>query len=235
MSQRPYNLAIETSGRGGSIALGCGDQLLATEMLIARRRHNVGLMPTVAALCRTHGIQPTQLGELYVSMGPGSFTGLRVAITTAKMLALSLGVRLVGVPTLEVLAANAPADVDTAVCLNTKRQNMYCAVYRRDADGSVSMRVEASLRTVEELLAAAPPPLAIIAEKLPDVPLPADVTVLPASYAVARGDALWRLGRARARADALSTPTDLLPLYIREPEAVTLWNQRHATEATSQS
>lgn len=222
MAADGYNLAIETSGRVGSIALGRGDRVLATRELPHKRRHDVGLIPAIDTLCGEHGVAPRDLREVYVSLGPGSFTGLRVGITTAKMLALSLGVRLVGVPTIEVLAANAPADADVAVCLNVKKGSAYCAVYR----GGAAV-LPPALRTTEELFAQAPRPLAVLAEVV-DGELPPDVTRLPESDAVARAEVVYRLGRARAAEGSYVPAEEMVPLYVREPEAVTLWNAREA-------
>lgn len=246
MAARAYNLAIETSGRASSVALGRGDELLATHALGEARRHNVGLMPGIDALCREHGVTPRQIGEVYLSLGPGSFTGLRVGVSTAKMLALTLGVRLVGVPTLEVLALGADRagepsrgvsprsgatgptrpgsdGMAVAVGLNLKRGTLYSAVYR---DGVAI--VEPALRTLDELLALSPRPVRLIAERLPeDAALPEAVTLLPPESAIGRAEVLWELGRERAKAGVFTDPASLLPLYVREPEAVTLWDERH--------
>ncbi len=218
----PFNLAIETSGRAGSIALGRGGELLGVAPLGEPRRHNLGLMPAVDALCREHGVKPNELDEVYVSLGPGSFTGLRVGITTAKMLALATGARVVGVPTLDTLAeAAAPGAV--AVGLNFKRGTLYSAAYERG-----ERVLDPALRTLEGLLAAAPRPVSLIAEKLPpDAALPDGVTLLPPEAATARAEVLWRLGRRLAGEGRFTDAADLSPLYVREPEAVTLWNERH--------
>lgn len=107
-----FNLAIETSSRQGSIALGRGDQLLASLNLTQHQRHNVELMPAIEQLCQQHHCEPSNLAEIYVSTGPGSFTGLRIAVATAKALAMALDVKLVAVPTLDVLARQAPPPAD---------------------------------------------------------------------------------------------------------------------------
>ncbi len=91
MGDGRYNLAIETSSRSASIALGCADRLIEAVDLPPQRRHNVGLMPAIDRLCGAHGVTPRDLAEVYVSLGPGSFTGLRVAVAAVKMLALAQG------------------------------------------------------------------------------------------------------------------------------------------------
>src|SRR5688500_8967170 len=103
-----HNLAIETSTRVGSVTLGRGDEVVQTVEMPEQRRHTVDLMPTIDKLCQRHSLAPADIGEMYVSVGPGSFTGLRIGIATAKALAQVLGMRLIAVPTLEVVAQNVP-------------------------------------------------------------------------------------------------------------------------------
>ncbi len=216
-------LAIETTTRRGAVTLGRGDDLLAVADLTQQRRHNVELMPAIDGLCRSHGLAPRDLQHLYLSLGPGSFTGLRVALATAKMLALAAGVKLVGVPTLDVLARNAPDDARrVAVCLNLKRDTVYCALF----DANRRLAAEPALRTADELLALEPD--AVLGDPLP--PLADRVRVLPADLAVPRSEHVYALGRALAAQNAWADPDTIAPLYIREPEAVTLWNERHGPE-----
>ena len=213
------SLAFETSGRVGHVALGVGDQFNDAREVPRTRRNNLELIPTADALLRDRGLTPSDLTELYISVGPGSFTGLRMAIAAAKMLALTNPeLKLVAVPTLEVLAhQNAQADRPVAVCLNIKRGTMYCAVYR---DGQ--QVVEPALRSLEALLATVDEvdQLQLVSEV--DLDHPAQ---LPLENAIVDPQATWTVGQRLAREGRYVRPQDLLPLYIREPEAVTLWNE----------
>lgn len=216
------SVALETSGRDGAIALGIDGKLIETRDLPRIRRHNIELMPTLAELFESHGLIPGDLRALYVSLGPGSFTGLRIAITTAKMLSLTVpGLKLVGVPTMEVLAAqHAAAAEHVAVCMNIKRGTMYTGVYRAGV-----CIVEPALRTSEQLLDACPKPVAVVSEVDPQLPPAQGVTVLPPEAAKADAAVTWHVGRALAESGQFTSPEGLLPQYIREPEAVTLWNE----------
>lgn len=213
------SLAFETSGRVGHVALGVGDQFNDAREVPRTRRNNLELIPTADALLRDRGLTPSDLTELYISVGPGSFTGLRMAIAAAKMLALTNPeLKLVAVPTLEVLAhQNAQADRSVAVCLNIKRGTMYCAVYR---DGQ--QVVDPALRSLEALLATVDEvdQLQLVSEV--DLDHPAQ---LPLERAVVDPQATWAIGQRLASEGRYTDPQDLLPLYIREPEAVTLWNE----------
>ena len=223
-----FSLAIETSTRDGAVTLGRDDRILDGADLPQQRRHNLDLMAIMDQLLRRHGGTPRDLAHVFVSIGPGSFTGLRIAVATARMLARVLDVGLVAVPTIEVVVANVPTSAHrhVAACLNRKDDCLYAAVY--GADGSHWRPVvEAANMTWDELLARSPRPLALVGAAPPQADLPADVSRLPADLARPRSDTVWRLGRARASAGRFSDPGRLLPLYARRPEAESLWEKRH--------
>ncbi len=212
MPDAAYNLAVETSSRRGLIALGQGSDVWAVAELPAKRRHNLDLIPAIDTLLRQHGLVPGDLAELYVSLGPGSFTGLRIAVATAKMLSLTLKTKLVGVPTLDVLRHQHPGAM---VCLNVKRETAWAAPGREVPPEVVDPAP--AFRSLEEILGAGLP---LVADTLEDAtPVEPDVRVL------------HRLGHTAAQANRYDDPLTLAPLYLREPEAVTLWDQRHGPEA----
>lgn len=212
-------LAFETSGRTAHVALGRGDQFIEVRQVPRTRRNNLELIPTADVLLREHGLRPHDLQELYISVGPGSFTGLRMAIAAAKMLALTIpALKLVAVPTLDVLAhQNGQGDKPVAVCLNIKRGTMYGAVYQADL-----RLVEPALRTLDGLIASVPQPdqLTIVSEV--DLQHPAQ---LPLESAIVDPRSTWAVGQRLTDEGRFISPVELLPLYIREPEAVTLWNE----------
>ncbi len=98
-------LAIDTSTRQASIAVyDHARGLLAEQTWFSANRHTEELMPAVAALLKLAGVATKDLTAIAVAIGPGSFTGLRVGLAAAKGLALSRGLTLLGVPTLDVTA-----------------------------------------------------------------------------------------------------------------------------------
>ena len=111
-----YGLAFETSGAMGSIALGHGERIVDTRRLSDPRRYAVEFLPAAEVLLSSHSVDPGCVRSVYVSGGPGSFTGLRIGITAARMINLANGASLVPVPTLEVIAQNA-LRVDPATAL----------------------------------------------------------------------------------------------------------------------
>ena len=223
----PYAIAIETSSRDAQVALGCGETVLATATLSQQRRHNLELVSAIDELCTRHGLKPADLAACFVALGPGSFTGLRIGVATAKTLALALNLELVGVPSLDVLAANAPLERPAAVCLNTKAHRLpamghttYCAIYCQ-----TELVLEPALRTLDDLATAAPPDTVHLGGSLPD-----HLPQLPAELTIPQAENVYHLALRRPPTAA----TVLQPLYIREPEAVTLWNQRHGPDESDQ-
>lgn len=231
MSIRDYNLALETTTRSGSITLGRGDLSIASVDLPPQRRHSVDLMPEIDRLCKLHNIRPKQFSEIYVSVGPGSFTGLRIGIATAKTLAHVLQLKLVAVPTLDVLAQNAPADLPSnatiAVCITLKADTVYGGLFRKVSDRWMSSH-SPELISIDGLLAKSQQHLWVLGHPLPDaVTQYQNVTVLPMHLASPQSDVVWAMGRRAACNGDFVQPLSLAPLYIREPEAEELWKRRN--------
>src|SRR3972149_226432 len=136
-----YGLAFETSCAVGSVAVGRGAEVLGARTLSRPKAHAVEFLPTVKALCEVHGVEPPSIQRVYVSAGPGSFTGLRIGVTAARMIALGVDARVVAVPTLEVIAQNAldtnPPPLHVAVVLDAKRSRVYAAAFVREGGAYV--------------------------------------------------------------------------------------------------
>lgn len=227
-----FNLAIETSGRFGSVAVGRGSQILEVASFSTALKHAVELLPTIDRLCRAQGISPTEIAELYVSGGPGSFTGLRIGITVTRTLAWSTGARVVRVPTLDAVAQNALGQDDPpqnlAVVLDAKRKKVYAAAFvlRNNAYERTTEPAECDPDT---FLAALPRPGALIGEGIVYIHEPvgrSGLRVLPESTFRARAQVVYRLGLAQASAGKYAVPSQLIPIYVRRPEAEEIREQR---------
>jgi len=110
MTPKPLILAVETSGRAGSAAIAIGEQILAEAAFSGPMRHSAEIFPTVSALLKDLGRKPKEIEHIYISVGPGSFTGLRIAVTIAKTFNLANNARIVPVDTLDVIAANVTTE-----------------------------------------------------------------------------------------------------------------------------
>ncbi len=137
-------LAMETSSRIGSVALARGQDLLGQTTFSAPMQHSAEIMPAIVDLLRLSDYVPSDLDQVHISIGPGSFTGLRIAVAAAKAMHLANGVRIVAVDSLDTIAANvkdAPSDpafqsisqesrlLRLATLLDAKRGQFFTAVY----------------------------------------------------------------------------------------------------------
>jgi tRNA threonylcarbamoyladenosine biosynthesis protein TsaB len=128
-------LAFDTSGLAGSVALCDGPRLLEQRQLDPARRSAQTLAPAIAALLRDHQIQPRQVGLVATAVGPGSFTGLRVGVTTAKTWAYATGGAVLGLGTLEVIAEQVPSELkagaaEVQAVLDAQRKELYVGRFR---------------------------------------------------------------------------------------------------------
>jgi tRNA threonylcarbamoyladenosine biosynthesis protein TsaB len=129
-------LAVETGGRRGGAAVFEDGRLVGVRRLSTERRRASELAAAVDALFRELDRRPAEVGVVAVSIGPGSFTGLRIGVTFAKTFALATGAKAVAVPSLEVIAHNAPAAADAvAVVLDAKRGQVFTGLFGR-TDGA---------------------------------------------------------------------------------------------------
>lgn len=144
-SLKPLILAIETSSRVGSVALAMGPDLLGQTTFSAPLRHSAEIFPAIADLLSRADYGPSDLRQVHISVGPGSFTGLRIAVVAAKTMHLAHGVRIVTVDSLDAIAANItdascreafqPVSGESAsprrlaVVLDAKRGQFYTAIY----------------------------------------------------------------------------------------------------------
>jgi tRNA threonylcarbamoyladenosine biosynthesis protein TsaB len=107
MRPKPLILAIETSGRIGSVAIALGEQMLSEAQFSGPMRHSAEIFPAVHNLLERFSRKPKEIEHIYISVGPGSFTGLRIAVAIAKTMHLADAAKIIAVDTLDVIAANA--------------------------------------------------------------------------------------------------------------------------------
>ncbi len=227
-------LAIETSGRVGSVAVVEAGRVLEEAEFAHGLKHAAGIVPIIDQLLRARGWRPCDLGALYVSVGPGSFTGLRIGITLCKTLAFATGAKIVAVPTIEVLARNAPAEARRViVVLDAKREQIFTAqLARLDETGGWSVGEAAHLDSLTAMLARSPRPVHLLGEGIPyhHQFIPADdpgVVVTPEALWRARASVVAELGEAMLARGGTTDPFLLAPLYIRRPEAEEKFEARH--------
>lgn len=137
-------LAFDTSNKSLSVAILEDDTLLADLTLNIKKNHSVSLMPAIDFLMSNLELKPTDLERIVVAEGPGSYTGLRVAVATAKMLAYTLKIDLVGISSLYALATGfEDSDYLVVPLIDARRQNVYAGMYKNgeplQADQHISL------------------------------------------------------------------------------------------------
>ncbi len=155
MPEAPALLALETATDVCSVALLRGERVVVELTLARPRRHAEQLAPLIRDALRYGDTAPADLEAVAVSQGPGSYTGLRIGVSTAKGLARATGAALVGVPTLEALAASAagcarPGEVLLPL-LDARRDEVYAAAFRRAEDHDLTPLADTTALPVGEL------------------------------------------------------------------------------------
>ncbi len=237
MSDRPFILAVETSSRIGSVALGTEHKLIDTRTFSAPLRHSSELFPAVQDLLYQVQAGPEDIDQVYVSIGPGSFTGLRIAVSLAKAMHLATEVKIVTVDTLDVIAANvlqSPSACPTVIAtvLDAKRNQFFMAGYRLDPSASSaalnSMSVwtklmDDSITTAQTFMTEFVPahaPVGLLGDGLvfhrAQFTHP-DISILHESLWTPKATGVYRLGRQKARRGQFADPLELTPHYLRAP------------------
>ena len=127
-------LAIETSTMAGSVALIDGDELVSEYLLNIDITHSERLLLAIDCVMRDTRIPVDEINGFAISIGPGSFTGLRIGTSTIKGLAYATNKPVVGIPTLDAMAENI-SFTDYLICpiLDARKKQVYTALYKRDA------------------------------------------------------------------------------------------------------
>jgi tRNA threonylcarbamoyladenosine biosynthesis protein TsaB len=216
-------LGIETSGPDGSVALVRDDQVVSERRLAtANRRHAQTLLSEVHSLLESNALRPSQIDAVAVSLGPGSFTGLRVGVVCAKTWAYATGCRAIGVETFAAFAAQAPSDwAQVWVIGDAQRGDFFAAEYRREDAGAWKSTVPVAIVPGAIWLSARSASDRIIG------PGVSRVTEGSTSAVIVREDwalrpsasALARLGWERLRLGQSDDVWTLAPLYIRPSAA----------------
>ena len=224
-------LAVETSGRYGSVAIALGDKLLAQKNFSAPMKHSAEIFPAIMELSNNAASSARDIDEIYISNGPGSFTGLRIAVTLAKMMNLACDVKIAAVDTLDVIAANiTEAKEDKAIeeienfaaVLDAKRGEFFIAVYEKKADRWQRLR-KAELITSEKFKNefCADKTIWLLGEGLlyyKDRFTAENIRILDEKYWLPTAAMVHRLGLKKAKQGLYADPLTLEPAYMRKVE-----------------
>ncbi len=243
-------LALETTERIGSVAAFEDERLLAERTLASEQRSAQSLIPAIGQLLDGLAWKPTEIDLIAVTDGPGSFTGLRIGVTAAKTLAYAAEAEVVGVNTLEVIAAQAvvgsQAEHGAAslwAVMDAQRRQLFAARFERDpSNADPSWRMiepttivdqDAWLASLDRSNASARDDAASSIDWVSGPALGRLATKLPAG-ALLVDEARWaptaasvgRLGIARYQAGHCDDIWTLVPNYFRKSAAEEKWEAR---------
>ncbi len=216
-------LAIDTSTAYGSICLSGEGRLVAELTWRAEQSHTRQLVPAIDWLMRQQGVTPSQIKALFVAKGPGSFTGLRIAFSTVKGLALVNGAPVAAVGTLDAYAyAHAACALPVCASIPVGRGEVAAATFRLH-DGQWQQVTLEHLTTIERL-AAETQERTLFCGDLTEAQrhllrgcLGDKAALPPPAALLPRAGLLAERGWQELQAGHTEDPATLQPLYLRQP------------------
>ena len=242
-------LAVETSTEAESIAIveaaaqregefAPAAKLLAEYTLNVTANHSGRLMPAIDHLLREASLSIRDVHGISLALGPGSFTGLRIGVSTVKGLAYALKVPVVGIPTLDALAQNARY-ASSLVCpvLDARKKEVYAALYRGDGSGRIVKLSEDWVLSPADLVSRIPEKTLFLGNGIPVAGK--DLKERLGSQALFASPELC-VPRA-ANVASLSIPAfqkgstldlfSFIPIYVRRSEAEIHYKEKHKTQS----
>jgi len=212
-------LAIDTATKSVGIALHDGNQLMAEHHWISRRYHTMQLAPEIALMLRRAEKTAAGLTALAVAKGPGSFTGLRIGMALAKGLALAHNLRMVGIPTLDIVALSQPQRREPMLALIQAGRNRLAGMWYKWGSTKWEAQGELENFTWDEIIDRLEEDTYLCGEIgaegrsiLKDDPF---AIVATPALSVRRPGILAELGWQRLRSGKTDDPSELVPIYLR--------------------
>jgi len=216
-------IAIDTSTNTAGLAIVKEGKVIAELNWRCGLNHTVQLLPNLSHLMENSRLDIKDTDCVIAAIGPGSYNGLRVGISTAKGLAFSLGIPVIGIGTLEAEAwQHAGTELPVCPVLNAGREEIVTAVFRKK-DGEWRQTMEEQLMTVEALCDRVDEKTLFCGEYLPSVSdelksrLGERAVIVSPLSGMRRAAFLAELGLKRFEAGDYDNPTTLQPRYFRGP------------------
>jgi tRNA threonylcarbamoyl adenosine modification protein YeaZ len=217
-------LALETTGRVGSIAIGCGQALSDEKTFSAPLRHSAELFGTITELLEKSRKILNRTKHVYISIGPGSFTGIRISVTVAKMMALAAESKIVAVNTSDAMAMNVDDEKikKLATIIDAKRGQFFVAAFERK-NGSWEKTLADCMMGAEQFKEKFDSePIWLLGEGLLYYSKKFEtenIKILNEKFWSPRASNVFKIGAQSAAEGKFVDPAGLVPLYIRRPEA----------------
>lgn len=221
-------LAIDSSASSGSVALLEDNQLIAEFTICVKRTHAEKLLPSIKILIDNTGIKKEDIDGFALTIGPGSFTGLRIGLATIKGFAWSLNKPVVGISTIEAMAMNIPfADKPVCPILDARKKELYAGIYKfRDASKSLATCLMAdSAINPNDLLKKIDEPTIFLGEGLKvygdfiKTALKEMAIIAPTHLWPIKASNVGLLAFDRFKSGNVEKPENINPNYLRQSEA----------------
>jgi tRNA threonylcarbamoyladenosine biosynthesis protein TsaB len=223
-------LAIETVGTTGTLALLAGEAVELELALGSAMRSAQSLAPGIRQILEQAGWRPQDVELVAVATGPGSFTGLRIGVTTAKVFAYACGCPILGVDTMSTIACGVPVDVERfSVVVDAQRGELFVAEFIRLADGRLegadstrTVDAEQWISRLEPGRVLGGPGLAKWTSQLQQ----SGVTLIDAKLWAPTAASVGRIAARDFVAGRRASTFWIVPLYVRRTAAEEQWEKK---------
>ncbi|MGL4798955.1 MAG: tRNA (adenosine(37)-N6)-threonylcarbamoyltransferase complex dimerization subunit type 1 TsaB [Cellulosilyticaceae bacterium] len=221
-------IAIDASGIAGSVAYIADGKLVGEYYVCHKLTHSQTIMPMLEDLKAMIGIELEKVDAIAVTSGPGSFTGLRIGVATAKAMAMALEVPIIGIPTLDVMANNMTF-TEAIICpiMDARRNQVYTAYYKwqeasleRISD-YLGIQIDELLETLKDEnrpVIFLGDGVAVFKEKIQEV-LGEGAKFAPSHQLMQRASTLAHLAHQAYERGEVSDPDTFVPMYLRKSQA----------------
>lgn len=220
-----YIAAIETATRAASAAV-CNEDKFTEITQDSKLTHSETLLPQFKEVLKMANVTHDMVEAVAVSIGPGSFTGLRIGLAAAKALAYAWNVKIIGVPTLNALAYHFPFSTVMSM-IDAQKNRAYVQVFKQLKPVSeieilgIDEAVEKATEFGEIIICGD------VCHKIKN--LPDNIKIAPINMRMPRAVNVALCGRDLLAAGRIDNVMDIEPMYIRRSEAEVLWEQRNVT------
>jgi tRNA threonylcarbamoyladenosine biosynthesis protein TsaB len=229
-------ISIETSGRAGTVALFLDDEFVEERPLRqAGRRHAQTLVLEIADLLQSQDLQPADCGLVAVSIGPGSFTGLRVGVVFAKTFAYANRCCVVAVDTFQAVAEGCDCNAENIIVVGeAQRNDVYVGQYLRESAGGFVRQGTLTIKSVPEFCGSFDQITAAVVtgpaiEKVQSE-LPSGTPTISADVGIPRAEWIGRIGLRMIQAGQEDDVWTLEPFYLRKSAAEEKWDARNPSQ-----
>lgn len=231
-------LGIDTSTDNLGLALIENDSIKAEYNLSLKRKHSEKLLPLMEDIFANIGVKPQALDAAAVAVGPGSFTGLRIGITTAKILARIFEIPVKGISTLEIMAAGVESEYSLSL-LDARRERVYYSFYKLNykknnyIPQTLLTAASARISEIPNILSDYKEnEFTVIGEKqtaVIDILKTNNFVVNKSSFEknIPRAAVLARLGRDYISQGYKDNIYELKPTYLKQPQAEINWQKKY--------